>query len=198
MRLAFFKAFFVLNPSQVKKIVVISPIVHPKQFEKISGLKGKHYRSVLSYSIADFPTFTYIKTPMTQAAVADLMVLLKRTKCREVYFIGAVGGLEQGLKIGDILATEQAKEVYSFSSVHDETPQKLKALRRKGVLGIDFESQAFFQQAKKLKLDPLACYVVTDLPLSKPFYKPKTQKEKNRIQSCLQYIVKLVAATASS
>ena len=135
---------------------------------------------------------------MTQSAVADLMVLLKKTKCREVYFIGAVGGLEKGLKIGDILATEKSKEVYSFSSIHDETPKKIKALRKQGVLGIDFESQAFFSNAKKLKLDPLACYVVTDLPLSKPFYKAKTQKEQNRIQSCLQYIVKLIAATVSS
>jgi len=131
---------------------------------------------------------------MTQAAVADLMVLLKKTKCQEVYFIGAVGGLEKGLKIGDILVTEKAKEVYSFSSIHDETPKKLKALRKKGVLGIDFESQAFFQGAKKAKLDPFACYVVTDLPLSKPFYKTKTQKEKNRIQACLQYIVKLIVS----
>lgn len=194
----FFRSFFAISPSAVKKIVVISPIVYPKQFEKISGLKGKHYKSILGYLIANFKAFTYVKTPMTQSAVADLMVLLKKTKCREVYFIGAVGGLEPGLKIGDILVTEKAKEVYSFSSIHDETAQKLKALRKKGVLGIDFESRVFFQGAKKAKLDPLACYVVTDLPLSRPFYKPKTQKEKNQIQSCLHYIIKLIAATVSS
>ncbi|MBN2057388.1 MAG: hypothetical protein JW782_01145 [Candidatus Saganbacteria bacterium] len=193
----YFKAFFAVKPSQVRKVVILSPIVYPKQFEKMSGLKGRQYKSILGYLIADFKAFTYIKTPMTQAAIADLVVLLKKTKCREVYFIGAVGGLEPGVKIGDILVTDRARDVFSFSSMHDETPKRLKSLRGKGVLGIDFETKAFFSAAKKTGLKALAAYVVTDLPFKKPFYKKKTKREEQRIKDCLAYIVRLLAATAA-
>ena len=174
--------------------MVVSPIIYPKQFEKISGLKGKHYKSVLGYLVANFKNLTFVKTPMTQSAVADAVVLLKQTRCEEIYFLGAIGGLEKGLKIGDLVVSEKAREVYSVNSFHQETLANLRSWRKKGFLGVDFESRIFFKTAKKAGLKPVACYVVTDLPLSRPLHLGRTQKEKQRIQSCQEYIIKLVAA----
>ncbi|MBU1026185.1 MAG: hypothetical protein KKA31_00475, partial [Candidatus Margulisbacteria bacterium] len=89
--MSFFKAFFAVDLSQIKKKVIISPIVYPNQFERVIGQKGKHYKSTLSYLVADFKDVTFIKTPMTQAAVYDLVVLLSKTRCKEIVFLGAIG-----------------------------------------------------------------------------------------------------------
>jgi len=188
----FFKAFFAVNPSQVKKKVVISPIVYPSQFEKIISQKGKHYKSTLSYLVADFKDVTFIKTPMTQSAIYDLVVLLAKTRCKEIVFLGAIGGLQKVLKIGDIVVSKKAGDVYSVKSIHEETKKKLSSLRKKGVIGIDFESQSFFKAAKQAKLSAIAYYVVTDLPLSKPFYLKKTKKQIERVKSSINQIIQMI------
>jgi purine-nucleoside phosphorylase len=185
----FFKAFFNLKPNQIKETVIISPIVYPKQFERIIGEKGKHYKSILSYLVANFKHITFIKTPMTQAAVSDAVILLEKTPCKRVVFIGAIGALQKGYKIGDIVVSKKAKDIYSVNSIHEETREKLLSLRKKGVMGIDFESRAFFSSVKKAKLSAFGYYVVTDLPLTKPFYMKKTEKEKNKIKVTLEEII---------
>ena len=193
----YFKAFFSIKPDQVRETVLVSPIIYPKQFEKIYGKQGKHGKhgkhgkSILSYLVANFKDVTFIKTPMTQSAVSDLVALLPNTSCQRVVFIGAMGGLQAKMKIGDIVISKKAKEVYSFQSIHDETKRKLRRLREKGVIGIDFESQAFFRAARKAKVCAIACYVVTDLPLKKPFYVKKTNREKECIQNSLRNLVSL-------
>lgn len=181
-----FGAFFVLKPKEIKASVVISPILYPKHFGS-----AEIHKSVLSYLVADFPGFTFVKTPMTQSAVFDLVLLLKKTKCREVVFIGALGGLLKGLKIGDVVTTNSAKPIQSVSSIHEETRKNLLAWRRRGVVGIDFETKAFFAAAKKAKLYARARYVVTDLPLNKPFYCEKSPEEKARIQIVLKQLCEL-------
>lgn len=187
----YFKAFFALKPNAVRETVVLSPVVYPKQFEKISGEKGKHCKSILGYLVANFKNITFVKTPMTQAAVSDAVLLLSRTGCKKTVFIGAIGGLARELKIGDVVATDKAKHVYSVKSIHEETRKKMLSLRKKGVIGIDFESRAFFSAAKKAKLPATAYYVVTDLPLTKPFYIKKTKREKHKIKSALEEIIKV-------
>jgi purine-nucleoside phosphorylase len=181
----YFKAFFAVSSKEIRETVVISPIVYPKQFEKVYGERGKQYKSVLSYLVANFKDLTFVKTPMTQAAVYDLIVLLKNTPCKRVVFIGAMGGLAKGLGIGDIVET---KKVYSVGSIHEETRKKLLSLKKKGVVGIDFEAQSFFEAAKNQKLQAKAYFVVTDLPLSKPFYLTKNRKEKKRMQGALRIL----------
>ncbi len=188
--MSFFKAFFAVKPSEIKQRVIISPIVYPKQFEKIIGEKGKHYKSTLSYLVANFKDITFIKTPMTQSAIYDLVVLLAKTRCEEIVFIGAIGALQKGIEIGDIVVSEKAKYIYSVNSIHEETRKKLVSLRKKGVIGIDFESRSFFKAAKQAKLSAIAYYVVTDLPLSKPFYIKKTAKETEEIKNAIEHILK--------
>ena len=187
----FFGAFFALKPRAVQETVILSPIVYPKQFERVIGKKGKHHKSILGYLVANFKNITFVKTPMTQAAVSDAVLLLAKTPCRKIVFIGAMGGLARELKIGDVVVTDKAKHVYSVRSIHEETRKKLLSLRKKGVIGIDFESRAFFSAAKKSKISATAYYVVTDLPLTKPFYSKKTKREKHKIKSALEEIIKV-------
>ncbi len=182
----YFKAFFAMNPKQVRRTAILSPIIYPKLFEKIAKQTGRHYKSILGYLIANFRRFTFIKTPMTQGAVLDAVLLLAKTKCKKVVFVGAIGALQKGLKIGDIVET---KKVYSVGSIHEETKGKLISLRKKGIIGIDFESHAFFSAAKKAKLSAAAYYVVTDLPLSKPFYQKKNKKEQQRIKDSIHKVI---------
>lgn len=184
-----FKAFWGIGAGEIRRTVIISPVVYPKRFEKISGERGRHYRTVLSYSVANFKRFTFLKTPMTQAAVHDAVVLLSKTGCQKVVFIGAIGGLRKGLKIGDVVVSKKASEIYSVKSLHDETPAKLKKLREQGVLGADFESRLFFKAAREIGVAATAYYVVTDLPLTKPFYIERTQKEADMIPKAIDKII---------
>lgn len=192
-----FKAFFNLKPCKIKETVILSPIVYPKQFEGIIGEKGKHFKSILSYLVANFKRLTFIKTPMTQAAVSDAVVLLEKTLCKRVVFVGAIGALQKGLKIGDIVVSEKAEDVYSVNSIHEETRKKLLQLLRDGVVGIDFESRSFFRAARKANLSAVAYYVVTDLPLTKPFYIKRTKKENRRVQDSIIQILSDLRALVS-
>lgn len=185
----YFKAFFVLGPKGIKKTVIISPIIYPKQFERIVGKTGKHYKSILGYLVVNFKDLTFVKIPMTQAAVSDAVFLLSKSRCKKVVFVGAIGGLAKELKIGDVVFTDRPKPVYSVNSIHEETKKKLTALRKKGIIGIDFESRAFFSAARKAKLSATAYYVVTDLPLAKPFYIGTTKREKTKIKDSIIQIL---------
>lgn len=185
----YFKAFFGVNPSAIRETVIVSPIVYPRQFEKIVGKKGKHRKSILSYLIANFKDLTFVKTPMTQAAVSDAILLLSQTRCKKVIFVGAIGGLAKGLRIGDIVESNKARDIYSVKSIHEETKEKLLSLRKKGIIGIDFESRAFFSAAKKARLFAEAYFVVTDLPLTKPFYVKRRVLENIRIKKSLDKIL---------
>lgn len=184
-----FKAFFGVEPKSVRGTVVISPIIYPKQFEAEFGEKGNHYKSVLSYLVANFKNLTFIKTPMTQSAVHDLIVLLKGSKCKNIIFIGAIGGIAKGLKIGDVVLPDKAKEICSLKSIHDETRTNMVVLRKKGVIGIDFEAQSFYKAARKVNIFAGSAFIVTDLPLTKPFYQTKTQKEREKIKKAVKFIV---------
>jgi len=176
----FFKAFFGIDLSSIREKVVISPIVYPKRLGKV-----EYHRTMLGYLVANLENMTFVKAPMLQSAVSDAVVLLKKTPCREVVFIGVMGGLAKGLRVGDTFHTTKAKDIYSVSSLHEETRKKMIALRKKGVKGVDFESRAFFAAAKKAKLSAEAYYVVTDLPLTRPLYLGTTAREKERIQNSI-------------
>ncbi|MFC1568229.1 hypothetical protein ACFL37_00850 [Candidatus Margulisiibacteriota bacterium] len=184
-----FHAFFGLKPAAVMATVVISPIVYPNRFGKV-----KYHKTILGYLVANLKQFTFIKTPMTQSAVADAVLLLAKTPCKNVIFIGAMGGLAKGLEIGDVFQTNKSKDVHSVSSIHEETKQKLLSLRKKCVKGVDFESRAFFAAARKAKLLAKAYYVVTDLPLSRPFYLGTTSSDNKKIQAAVSLCLSALVA----
>jgi purine-nucleoside phosphorylase len=128
---------------------------------------------------------------MTQAAVSDAVLLLSKTPCRRLIFIGAIGGLAKSLQVGDVVEASGPRPIYSVKSIHAETKKKLLQLRRKGVVGIDFESRGFFSTARKAKLSATAYYVATDLPLTKPFFAKKSKKQEHKIRSALDEIMRI-------
>ncbi len=192
MKHTFFRAFFGVNPNSIREIVVLSPVIYPGQFEKAIGEKGKRYKSILGYLVSNFKKVTFIKTPMTQSAVSDIVLMLEETRCKSAVFVGAMGGLRKNLRIGDVVVLRKARDVYSVKSIHEEIREKLISLQKKGVQGIDFESRAFFKAAKRLKLSAVAYYVVTDLPLTKPFYERRSRREETRVQKAIKQIGEIV------
>ncbi|MFA5840005.1 MAG: hypothetical protein WC890_05045 [Candidatus Margulisiibacteriota bacterium] len=184
-----FEAIVGMRAEEVKKTVIISPIIYPTQLAKIINQKIDYQRSILGYLTANIGAITFVKTSMTQGAVSDLVKLLVETECAEVVFIGAIGGLQSSLKIGDTVEVNTAKNIHSFHSMLDQTIHKLKLLQAKGMIGIDFESQVFFKEAKKAMLLAQAYYVVTDLPLTKPFYLAKSKDEEEKIQLAIRKII---------
>ena len=183
-----------MNPARIRTSVIISPNIFPQRFAKIVNEKVIVKKAIWCNLVANFKRFTFIKTPMLQSAVADLMALLPATRCQQIVFLGAIGALSKGVKIGDIIITDKACQIFSVKSVHEETKEKMLALRKKGLLGVDFESRVFFAAAKKIKLPARAYYVVTDLPLTKPFYQKRTKVENERIQAAVDKAVRQIYA----
>ena len=190
----YFQAFWGLKPKQIRPTVILSPTIYPNKLAGLIGEKISVEKSILGYFAADFKVCTYIKTPMMQGAVGDAITLLKKTACRQIIFIGGLGGLQPGMKIGDIILTNNPDHVYSFSSIHEETRPKLLSLKRRKVLGIDFESQVFFTASKKSGLSAKAYYVLTDLPLTKPFYEPRTEGEEAVIADSISQILRKISS----
>jgi purine-nucleoside phosphorylase len=62
------------------------------------------------------------------------------------------------------------------------------ALKHKGVVGVDFESRSFFREAKKAGYKVSALYIVTDLPLKKPFYRKRSKRETLKITHAIEQI----------
>lgn len=172
------KAFIGVKPGRVKRLVIISPILYPNQLKT----KEKPIKSILGYLVVNSDNFTFIKAPMLQSAVKDLVIILKRTKCREVLFIGAAGGLDENFAIGDVIEIKNGRKIYSFDSILEESPIKLRSLKKKGILAIDLEVKAFFLAAKKAGLKAMARLIITDLPLTKPYYLEKSQEEREAIK----------------
>jgi len=172
------KAFIGVEVKDIQRRVILSPILYPNQLQT----KEKPIRSSLGFLVVNSDNFTFIKTPMLQSAIKDLVLMLKQTKCREILFIGAAGGLADHLAIGDIIEIKDQRKLYSFGSVLDEKTAKLNALKKKGIVAIDLEAKAFFLTAKNAGIKASARLIITDLPLTKPYYLEKTQEEQEAIK----------------
>lgn len=188
----YFSAFWGMRPERIKATVIISPIIFPQQFAKVINEKAPIQKALWGNLVTNLKKCTFIKTPMLQSAVADAMALLAKTKCIEIIFLGAIGALSDRIRIGDVVVTNKSKQIHSMNSVHEETQSKMQALEKKGVVGIDFESRAFFSAAKKNGISALAYYIVTDLPLTKPFYLKRTKVENNRIQDAVVKVIRQI------
>lgn len=189
MQQQIFKTILGISPRRIKPTVILSPLLYPKHF----GVKGPVLKSVQGFLTVDLGKITLIKVPMSQGAIKDAVRLLKGTRCRQLIFVGAIGGLEKSLGIGDVLVTGNPKHIFSFACLTDETRESLLKAKKRGALGIDFESEALFAAAQEANLSLTAYYVVTDLPLKKPFYMKRTKREKELIAEALDQITKLIS-----
>jgi purine-nucleoside phosphorylase len=83
--------------------------------------------------------------------------------------------------------------VKSFNSLLDETKENLKKFTpaspplnkggmAEGYDAVDLETESFYKACKEIKKEGLAILVIQDKPLSKPFYKPLSQKDDERLR----------------
>ena len=217
-----FEAFLNCEPKEIKATVTLSPILSPKDFNSLE----KAAKSRLGYLILNTEEFTFIKCPRGSNWAAELVPLLKSTDCKRIIFLGALGGLADNLKIGDLVVGETAQiagsledwimdswsptfakasagkldtpptpasstllkktalpkgKIASIPLIVKETDEKLKELKELGFIGIEMESGPLYLACQKEGLEVIGIYVISDLPLSRPFYAkdftfPKTDK----------------------
>ena len=72
-------------------------------------------------------------------------------------------------------------KIASIPLIVKETDEKLKELKELGFIGIEMESGPLYLACQKEGLEVIGIYVISDLPLSRPFYAkdftfPKTDK----------------------
>jgi purine-nucleoside phosphorylase len=175
------KAFTSLKKKEIGKKVIVTPIIYPSIFKKLIKVKEKIKRSKLGLVVLNIKEkqLTIIKTPPGSPYSSDLVKVLSLTTCQKVLFVGAIGGLDKSLRIGDVvgLSLKKISSVKSFL----ESEELFKKLRKRGILGIDLETQGIVKILKKSKLKARGLYIVSDLPLDYPFHKKLTSKLKTKL-----------------
>lgn len=181
-------AFTSLKKDSIGKKVIVSPIIYPSVFKKYLKTKETVKRSKLGLVILNIKEqqLTIVKTPPGVPYSSDLIKILSLTTCQKVLFIGAIGGLDKNIKIGDIVSPSIGN-IYSVKSFL-ENEGLFKKLKKRGILGIDLETQGIAKIAKKSKLKIKGLYIVTDLPLEYPFHKNLTDRQKNKLSKAWQQL----------
>lgn len=188
---------FVGSFRDIKKTVVISPVFYPNKF----GLKGE--KTPVGNIVAHDKLFSYIKTYPGSQWVFDTVLCLKKTKAADIIFIGTAGSINGRYKIGDVVSaknrmTQRAMKVslrrsetaeaipmvslMSLNSLLQETEDNLKKLKMKNYAAVDLETLSFYKACRNIGKRGLAFLVIQDEPISKPFYKPLSSKDADRLQ----------------
>jgi hypothetical protein len=199
---------FVGNLKDIKKTVVISPVFYPNKF----GLKGE--KTPVGNIVAHDKLFSYIKTYPGSQWVFDTILCLKKTKAKDIIFIGTAGSISSKYKIGDIVFAPAYPDpsykeddewgvvsVFSFNSLLHETKEKLKKITppalplcKGGMKGrydvVDLETSSFHEACKNIARTGFVFLLIQDEPLSKPFYKPLSPKDADRLQDGIEKLIR--------
>jgi purine-nucleoside phosphorylase len=101
-------ATFNCEPDTIQENVIIAPVWKPELFidcvENIISVVDKIYK-LWNLSIQN-KEITYIVTGIGAPNVMEAVLALGCTPCKNIIFIGSVGGLDKDLKIGDIIIPE--------------------------------------------------------------------------------------------
>jgi len=196
------------NPSKIAKSVIISPVFYPQSW----GLKAK--RTACGNLISFRQNFTFIKTYPAPNWVFDTVCALAGTKAEMVIFVGTGGGVENNLKIGEVVVAESAwqgngrsiyrpaksllalvkiprAKVFSLNSFLEETKANLLRLKKRGVELIDLETASFYRASQKIKVKGIALLLVEDLPLKSPFYFSLSKTKKAELMKGAESLKKL-------
>lgn len=105
------KSNFKCEPSEISENVIIAPTWevdifkdHVDSIKHIAGPTGHRY-DINELSIGD-KKVTYITTGVGACNLMDAVLALGCTPCKNILFIGAVGALNENMKIGDIVIPE--------------------------------------------------------------------------------------------
>lgn len=184
-----FFTFFKSN-SLPKDIIVITPIDKifkniKKTFPVIESTKGWWKRAMVK--IGPF-SVTILKIPSGSNYIKDCLELLGNSPVKGIIFLGYCASFSKKTKIGQLIIPTQAifgkrefdlLESKVFSGLKNKrckitfVPQLLLPKRRiesiKAQLG-DMETYFLYKFSKIKKIPTLALLIVTDNPLSYPFY----------------------------
>jgi purine-nucleoside phosphorylase len=99
---------FHCEPEMIQNNVIVAPLWRPELFSSsfsgmIQNLDGIF--KIWTLSTADLK-ITYVVTGMGASNVNDIVLSLGCTPCKKIIFIGSVGALDKGIKIGDIIIPE--------------------------------------------------------------------------------------------
>jgi len=102
------RSVFNCEPETIQKDVIIAPEWKPELFaDYVDGI-NQVWDGI--YKIWNLPvnkkTITYIRTGIGAPNVLEAVLTLGCTPCENVIFIGSAGGLDEKLKIGDIVVPE--------------------------------------------------------------------------------------------
>ncbi|MCX5750955.1 MAG: hypothetical protein NT099_04735 [Candidatus Saganbacteria bacterium] len=133
-----FQSFLNTEPNEIKEWVILSPIISPSDIKSSLVTDETASKSSLGYLVLNGKGATFIKCPRGSNWAAEIVPLLKETACKKVLFLGAIGGLADNVKIGDLIAGASAQNVCSISewlmcsikSENKEVPASLSLLKK--------------------------------------------------------------------
>jgi purine-nucleoside phosphorylase len=104
------RSVFNCEPETIQKDVIIAPVWKPDLFADLTdGINQVHDGLYKIWNLSiNKKTVTYIITGVGAPNVMDVVLALGCTPCENIIFIGSVGGLDEKLKIGDIVIPEYA------------------------------------------------------------------------------------------
>jgi len=102
------RSVFNCDPVMIRKDVIIAPEWKPELFaDYADGIDQVHDGIHKIWNLpVNKKTITYIRTGIGAPNVLEAVLALGCTPCENIIFIGSVGGLDENLKIGDIVIPE--------------------------------------------------------------------------------------------
>jgi purine-nucleoside phosphorylase len=102
------RSSFNCEPEMIQKDVIIAPVWNPELFENYidswNQISNGIYK-LWNISVRN-KNITYILTGIGAPNVLEAILALGCTSCKNIIFIGSVGGLDKNIRIGDIVIPE--------------------------------------------------------------------------------------------
>lgn len=120
-----------VEPEAVEETVILAPWWEPQLFDgfdEVRLLSHSESRAVKVWEVCRSGICaTFIKTGIGAPVLMDVVLALGISHCRQVFFIGSVGALEERINIGDIIIPEYslcgdgASRYLKGKTLHEDT-----------------------------------------------------------------------------
>lgn len=108
-----FKKLFSVSSDAIRRDVIITPFLGLEYFRQH---KGTQRSKGFLFEVLAEQDFTAIKTGVGASFVGDVVLYLRDTPCRRLYFIGSCAAV-RNFDVGDILIANRALAAESFSEL---------------------------------------------------------------------------------
>lgn len=113
-----FQKLFAVKPKDIKEDVIITPFLN---LEFFSSSKGNKINKGFLFEVLTEKYFSVVKTGLGSSFVGDVVVYLKDTPCKRIYFIGSCGAVSD-CKVGELVVVDKAMAWESFSEILGHDP----------------------------------------------------------------------------